>query len=457
MASLPTVQPDVTLLLDIDGVIREATLSPAMSGESVGDWLGRPWVEIAGDVGADKVKRMVEDARLSGISAFRQINQRFPSGLEIPMEFTTVLLGGRAGMLAVGKNLQAVAELQSRLIAAQHTMERDYWKLREIETRYRLVFDASNEAVLIVSAANLRILEANRAASVALNSTQRRNEDISGRELLHEVTAQDREAVREMLARVKEKGKALSILVHLGPEARPWMLRGSLMTSEPGPVFLLQFTPAASTSLEPRQRQHPAIETLIDRVPDGFVAIDETGLIQQANQAFLDLVQVGSKGSVLGETLSRWLWQPGADMNALLANVQKHGSVRLFTTSIRGELGTETEIEISASVDDNKPPYVGVLMRNVARRLAARGETDLLRTALGSVSEQIGKSSLRKLVKNTVSIVEQHYVKEALELSGGNRTATAELLGLSRQSLYAKLNRYGLDDKGPDTEEPSED
>ncbi len=155
MAALPTVQPDITLLLDMEGVIREATLSPAMSGESVDGWLGRPWVEIAGDMGGDKVKRMVDDARVSGISAFRQINQRFPSGLEIPMEFTTVLLGGRAGMLAIGKNLQAVAELQSRLIAAQQTMERDYWKLREIETRYRLVFDASNEAVMIVSAANL--------------------------------------------------------------------------------------------------------------------------------------------------------------------------------------------------------------------------------------------------------------------------------------------------------------
>lgn len=51
-------------------------------------------------------------------------------------------------------------------------------------------------------------------------------------------------------------------------------------------------------------------------------------------------------------------------------------------------------------------------------------------------------------MKNAVSIVEQHYVKEALLRSKGNRTATAELLGLSRQSLYAKLNCYGFDDKG---------
>lgn len=458
MAPLPTVQPDITLLLDMEGVIREATLSPMMAAEKVDGWLGKSWVEIAGEAGGDKIRRMVDDARASGISAFRQINQRFPSGLELPMEFTTVLLGGRAGMLAIGKNLQAVAELQSRLIAAQQTMERDYWKLREIETRYRLVFDASDEAVLIVSAANLRIVEANRAAVEALSSSRRRNEDLAGRELLHDVAAEDREVVREMLNRVRERGKALSILVRLGAEAKPWMLRGSLITGEPGHIFLLQFTAASNAVVAPVNGAHSTVEALVDHLPDGFVALDEAGVITHANQAFLDLVQVGGKGSAVGESLARWLWQPGADLNALLTNVQRHGSVRMFTTTLRGELGSDTEIEISAAHAENGDGrHIGVMLRNVSRRLPAQGEGDTLRTALGSISEQIGKSSLRKLVKNTVSIVEQHYVKEALELARGNRTATAELLGLSRQSLYAKLNRYGLDDKGPGAEEPPED
>jgi transcriptional regulator PpsR len=458
MAPLPTVQPDITLLLDMDGVIREATLSPSMAAESVEGWLGRPWVEIAGELGGDKIRRMVEDARQSGISAFRQINQRFPSGLELPMEFTTVLLGGRAGMLAIGKNLQAVAELQSRLIAAQQTMERDYWKLREIETRYRLVFDASDEAVLIVSTANLRIVEANRAAVEALSSSRRRNEDLAGRELLPDVAMEDREAVREMLARVRERGKALSILVHIGAEARPFMLRGSLISAEPGHAFLLQFTAASLAPAERSNGETSTVEDLIDRLPDSFVALDEVGIVTHANQAFLDLVQVGAKGSVIGESLARWLWQPGADLNALLSNVQRHGTVRMFTTTIRGELGSDTEIEISAARgEQDQRKSVGVMLRNVSRRLPMNGDGDTLRAALGSVSEQIGKSSLRKLVKNTVSIVEQHYVKEALELAKGNRTATAELLGLSRQSLYAKLGRYGLDDKGPGIEETPED
>jgi transcriptional regulator PpsR len=456
MAANP-VQPDITLLLDMDGVIRDATVASSMASESVEGWLGQAWTDVAGETGGDKVRRMVDDARSSGISAFRQINQKFPSGVEIPIEFTTMLLGDRAGMLAVGKNLQAVTELHSRLIAAQQTMERDYWRLREIETRYRLVFDASTEAVVIVSASDLRIVEANHAAVQALSSSDGRNDNLVGRDLLLDVAAVDRDAVREMLLRVRDRGKALSILVHIGRDTQPWMLRGSLLSAEGGQVFLLQFT-AAMTSRSVDHDEHSTLRTLIDRVPDGFVALDRAGIIRHANQAFLDIVQIGSKGSAIGESLGRWLSQPGADIAALLSNLQRYKTVRLFSTTIRGELGSDTEVEISAvDGDGTEQNYIGVLMRNVSRRLPAAGEGDSLRAALGPISEQLGRSSLRKLVKNTVSIVEQHYVKEALELSRGNRTATAELLGLSRQSLYAKLNRYGLEDRGPDTQDTSED
>ena len=111
MTRVNIAQPDVTLTLDMDGVIRGATLSDAIPGEQVQAWLGRPWSDTVGTVGVDRVRSMVKDARTAGVSAFHQLTQRFPSGLELPMEYTTVRLGGQAGLIAVGKNLQAVAEL----------------------------------------------------------------------------------------------------------------------------------------------------------------------------------------------------------------------------------------------------------------------------------------------------------------------------------------------------------
>ena len=42
--------------------------------------------------------------------------------------------------------------LQQRLVEAQQSMERDYSRLRDVETRYRLLFQLSSEAVLILDA-----------------------------------------------------------------------------------------------------------------------------------------------------------------------------------------------------------------------------------------------------------------------------------------------------------------
>jgi DNA-binding NtrC family response regulator len=43
-------------------------------------------------------------------------------------------------------------------------------------------------------------------------------------------------------------------------------------------------------------------------------------------------------------------------------------------------------------------------------------------------------------------MIERLCIEAALELTRDNRASAAEMLGLSRQSLYVKLRRYGLTD-----------
>lgn len=325
-AGINIAEPDVTLTLDWDGVIQSVILSNAVSDEAIGDWHGRPWVDTVGDGVSSKVKRILADARESGVSAFRQVNQRFPSGLEVPMEYTTVRLGSH-GMIAIGRNLSAVAELQTRLISAQQAVEQEYWKLREVETRYRLLFDASNEAVLLLQADTLRIVEANPAAMRSLGLAR-------GRDLLPEMQAEERETFQAMLQRVRQSGRAPGVLLHLGADRASWLVRASLMTSEPGPMFLIQLAPASGIQMPAGGSEQTTLDEFVDRLPDAFVVIDRDGVIRRANRAFLDIVQAGGEGAVLGEPLGRWLSRPGADLSVLLANLHRHGSVRLFATTI---------------------------------------------------------------------------------------------------------------------------
>ena len=438
-------EPDITLVLDLDGVIEKATLSRSIGEESVESWVGRPWAEIVGAAGGDKVRRIVEDALSAGVSAFRQINQPFPSGLELPFEFTAVRLENRRGLVAIGKNLKAVAELQTRLIAAQQLMERDYWRLREVESRYRLLFDASNEPVLLVNATTLQIAEANPAAVRVFDLPMHRRGRGFDKDFMQLAPERDRLAIKGMFERVRELGRAPGIVAHLGEGGEAWIVRASLTGADAASEIVLQCAP---TSVQARDASHETalrVDALIELAPDALVVVDRDGEIQRVNRAFLDLVGASARGSVLGEPLARWLSQPGADAGTLIANIARHQFVRLLPTLVTNDRGVERRVEISAAGDrEIEPQYILFAIRDVERRIPMGTPANDLGDMLRTIADRIGKAPLRQVVQETVDVVERHHIQVALEMSGGNRTAAAEMLGLSRQSLYAKLNRYGV-------------
>jgi transcriptional regulator PpsR len=441
MTRVAITQPDVTLVLDWDGVIRDASVSANIAKEGLEGWVGRHWTETVGETAGEQVRRMVEDARDRGVSAFLQVTQRFPSGLEVPIEYTTVRLGGQAGLIAVGKSLQAVQELQTRLVAAQQAREQDYWKLREIEMRSRLLFDASSEAVLIISATDLRIIEANPAAIRELGLAP-------GWDFAQEVAPRDRGNFRELLSRAREHGRTPGVLMHLGATDASWLLRVSLMAREPEPVFLIQLAPATPDPIRGLPRAvPPRTDELLEGLPDAFVVLDAEGRVRRANRAFLDLVQCATEGAVLGEPLGRWLATPGQDAGVLLRTLREHGEVRLFTTTITGILGTDAVVEISGTASSKGGPLaLGLLIRDIDRRSNQPDDTSEMRAALTEVLRDMGRLPLPVLVRNTAAVVERACIEQALREANGNRTAAADALGLSRQSLYAKLERYSLQD-----------
>jgi DNA-binding NtrC family response regulator len=68
------------------------------------------------------------------------------------------------------------------------------------------------------------------------------------------------------------------------------------------------------------------------------------------------------------------------------------------------------------------------------------------------MTELVGRVPLKDIVRDTTDLIEQLCIEAALELTGDNRASAAEMLGLSRQSLYVKLRRFGMGDSGSDTD-----
>ena len=64
------------------------------------------------------------------------------------------------------------------------------------------------------------------------------------------------------------------------------------------------------------------------------------------------------------------------------------------------------------------------------------------------LTELVGRMSLKDIVRESTDLIERLCIEAALELVGDNRASAAEMLGLSRQSFYVKLRRYGLGDLG---------
>jgi PAS domain-containing protein len=112
----------------------------------------------------DKVREMLQDVATTGVSPRRQVNHVAPGGAEFPVAYTAVRLGAGPNLVAIGRDLRGIAVLQQRLVEAQQAMERDYWRMRHIETRYRLLFQLSTESVLVVDVATMKIVDANPAA-----------------------------------------------------------------------------------------------------------------------------------------------------------------------------------------------------------------------------------------------------------------------------------------------------
>ena len=443
------VMPDVKLIMDMQGHIEQASFSGVLAGEKATEWLGRSWTRTVREADQGLLDGILNEARDHGVSPFRQVVQRLPSGNESPIEFTVLRLNCTSRLLAVGKSLWAIAEMQNRLVEAQQAMERDYLRMRDFETRYRQVTQASSEAIVLLDARDLRILESNPMADEALGGEGRATKGGRAGRLMDGLHPDDRDALSRMLHEVKDRGVAPGILVRLGVPPQSWYARASLTATGGHQGFLGQLAPTGDQPPLSQPASVIPLEDLMERGPDAFVVIDDQGTILRANQAFLDMVQMGSETSLLGKPLGRWLGRSEADLAILLANVRRLGAVRLFSTRLHGELGSEIEVEISAA--GNSPAsssHIGVCIRNVDRRLSTESRATGTAKWIDLLTKQVGKANLRHLVDEAVEVIERHYIDAALELSGGNRTVAAELLGISRQSLYVKFSRYGLDENG---------
>jgi transcriptional regulator PpsR len=446
-AELLAATADITLVLDGDGTIRDvAAGSPELAAEIDGRWVGQSWSSTVTVESRPKVESLLQDATQGHPSRWRQVNHITDKTNDLPVVYSAVKVGKKGRIIAVGRDLRAVSVLQQRLVDAQQAVDREYARLRNAETRNRLLFQLASEAVLILDASTFRIVEANPAATQLLGFNARK---IAGRQFPDGLDDDTSEAVATMLANVRASGRSGEVRARLADGSHELLVSASVFREERSTLLLVRATPLDAERLgDGLPGAKARYMDFVAASPDGVVVTDAEGKVVAANPAFLDLAQLPGEEQARGESLETWLGRPGVDLNVLLSQLREHGSVRMFTTTLRGANGTTSEIELSgAALRDGEPACFGFTVRDVGPRVAAsQRATPPLSRSVEQLTELVGRVPLKGIVRETSDIIERLCIEAALELTQDNRASAAEMLGLSRQSLYVKLRRYGLGD-----------
>ena len=445
LATLASLASDVALLVDGEGVVEDIVFGsdvPA-AAKSLRVLRGKSFADTVTPESQHKAHEILAEAK-EGPTRWRELNHPAVDGVDRPIRYCAFPAGQSNHLIVVGRDLDGIAALQQRLVETQRSLEQDYWRRRQVETRYRLLFQVASEGVLIVDANNLRIVEANDSAEQLVSKGMA---ELVGQRVVDCFHPDHRDAVQEMLITLRGSGRAERLSAALEYGEREVALSALLLNAEASLQFLLRLTPAgveAPVSESPRARQFLG---LLDGGPDGVVIANDAGIIAAANSSFLQLLELASEEQVRGEHLNRWLGRTNVDVKVLLSNLREFGSLRHFVTRARGEYGADTEVEISASsLSDGGEHYFGFVVRDLAQRQVPN-EPVLARATPKSIqhlTELVGRVPLKEVIRESSDIIERLCIEAALELTGDNRASAAEMLGLSRQSLYVKLRRHGL-------------
>ncbi|WP_025293511.1 transcriptional regulator PpsR [Sphingomonas sanxanigenens] len=441
VGSLIAAAGDVTFILSNEGTILDVAVSQGeLANHGFADWVGEAWVDTMTVESRTKAAEMLSGAKEAAPPRWRQVNHPAAGG-DVPVRYLVMALGDSDRLIAIGREMRAAAAMQQRLLQTQQSLERDYIRLRQVETRYRMLFDMAPEPVLVVDVRSRRIREANPAAHNLCGS---REGSLIGNAINTIVSPDQRDDLIAYLGAAEAADNIEPIVLRLADRREEAKISARLFRQSGTPLLIVRVEP---TTVDGAEHRFDAILTeVVERMPDAFVLVDRDLNVLTANAAFVELAEMPSATRVVGESLSTWLGRPGIDLGLIAGQLREHGSVRNVATVLRGSAGAQEEVEVSGVIAplDGSECY-GLTIRTVGRRMPnAPAPSREIPRSVDQLTELVGRMSLKEIVRESTDMIERLCIEAALAYTSDNRASAAEILGVSRQSLYSKLHRHGL-------------
>lgn len=455
--SIPLIAPDVlggiiasaadlALVITDAGEILSVIVNPGRSGfGNLEGWQGK---DIRSTLTAESVPKLEShlERYLSGDTTPRaiELNHDGVDLLQFPIAYSLHAIGPDGAILMLGRDLRPIAEMQQQLVRAQMALERDYEARREYETLFRVLLDAGNEATLFVNQSTGRITDLNTAAAALLGGS---TDDLTGAAFadIVDTRRKDGEVVDALFARARAEDRA-ALDVWATETKRALLIRATAFRAAGERMLVCQLRDGADGQEQRSDTLDEHLAGLYRSGTDAIVFTGPDGTVLSANEAFLNLVDVADLASIRKTSLSDYLSRGEVDLRVLLDNARRAGQMRMYATRMASEFGSQTPVEISATwLNDRSDPVAAFVIRDTSRADAVRRPGMSSGDDSGkSVMELVGSATLKEIVADTTDVIERMCIETAIELTNNNRVAAAEMLGLSRQSLYVKLRKYDL-------------
>ncbi len=448
-SSVLSSMADICLVLSPEGRIKAVCpkVGSPVAGVVAG-WKDKVLSDLIDAMSADKmvkrVEQLLKDAASIANPPLRWVEllHVLGPGESLPVRYALHLLHDKRHVLMLGQDQRPTIEMQQMLLNAQIALERDHEAQREIDTRYRLLMDFTNDCIVLVSVGSGLIIDINHNAALILARTRG---DLLGKSLADFLLDHTRDSLISALEKPVQTGSAAAFEVEIKSSQRRLQLSGKMFRASGEQLAIIRLSdPGAGAVADERLSSN--LRQLFNHGSDAIVFADRDGNILAASETFLNLTDVPTAAAVRGRSLAEFLARGAVDLRVLLENARRAGQLRMYATKLNTDFGAQVGVEISATwLDDQFDPVLALVLRNSSSAGAVRPDASGGQDQnMQGVIELVGSSTLKDIVSETTDVIEKICIETALELTRNNRVAAAEMLGLSRQSLYVKLRKYDL-------------
>lgn len=441
--TIARVASDIALVIDRNGVISAVAEGAAVQAQGCSQWVGRRWVDTVTAGTRSKIQSLLDEVASSGVvSRRREVTHPGQGGDELPVTWSAIRLGANGPVLAVGRDLRAVAAIQQRFVEAQQDMERHYWSRRQAENRYQLLFQVANDAVLVLDAASLVVMEANAATAELLG---RELEDIHHQALTDCLPASVRAAVLELLVTARSTGRAGEMRVR-GPGLPAALdIAATPFTVEGRRQLMLRARRDAGRAGAADGLALSRMAEFVETTPDAVVITDSAGGILMANPAFLRLARQADESQLRHRPLPELLFDPTGAWAQLVSVVRSAGMVSNVALDVGALDGTRQRVRASAALmAEGEQTCLGFVLRPDHQLPAHLAGDDVLAGLL----DQVGRVPLADLLVEVAHRAERQLIASALLRVGGQLDIAADALGMTPEALALRMQRHGLSGLG---------